>query len=385
MTGHALATGALPMKQPRRILHLTSRLDGFGGARLLRWLAASQAAAGECVVVAPLSADRFPARSLRDQGVAVQPLGSRWPMDVLAFARLARLRRRLAADVIHAWDVRTLSQAALSGRRRRGQIIIGSLSAVGEASRWTTKVLGAIHERVSAFTVPDEAASERLARLGIAPARIHVIRTGVERGAAGVSAPARARLLQELQLKPEAKLLAVAGPLTRRRQVDEAIWAFELVRVVHPTARLIIAGDGPDRARLERFAEQVSEPGCVRFLGYRDDWHELLPGVDVFWQLNESATTPLALLEAGAAGVPAVASDVPPHRAAVSHDRTGSLVKLGERADAVRATDELLANPQRAHRLGAAAVERVAERWSLDATLAAFDRLYEKLAAAEKP
>lgn len=385
MTGHVPATGAPTMKQPRRILHLTSRLDGFGGARLLRWLAASQAAAGECVVVAPLSSDKHPAHALRDQGVAVRPLGSRWPIDVLAFARLARLRRQLSVDLIHAWDVRTLAQASLSGRRRRGQILIGSLSAVGETSRWTAKLLGMLHNRVTAFTVPDQAASERLAKLGVDPARIHVIHAGVERGGAGVSAPARARLLQELQLKDDAKLIAVAGPLTRRRQVDEAIWAFELVRVVHPTARMIVAGDGPDRARLERFAEQVSEPGCVRFLGYRDDWHALLPGVDVFWQLNSSITTPLALLEAGAAGVPAVASDVPAHRAAVLHDRTGSLVKLGDRAEAVRATDELLANPQRAQRLGAAAVERIAERWSLDATLAAFDRLYEKLVAAEKP
>ena len=372
-------------KQPLRTLHLTCRLDGYGGASMLRSLAVSQAAAGERVVVAPLLAEKLPVNALRDQGVIVQPLGGRWLIDVIALTRLARLRRQLAADVTHAWDVRSLALAAMSGRRRPGHVLIGSLLAIGDATRWSERLLKRMHTRVTAFTVPEEAARERLTQLGVAANRIHVIPPGVSRRGAGESGPARAALLKELNLPNDAKLIAVAGPLGRHRQVDEAIWAFELVRVVHPSARLLVVGDGADRARLERFAEQVSEPDCVRFLGYRDNWLGLLPGIDVFWQLNASVTTPLALLEAGAASVPAVASDVPAHRAAVVQDRTGVLVKFGDRAEAVRATDDLLANPARAERMGLAAAERIAEKWSLDATLGAFDRLYERLAHAPLP
>lgn len=372
-------------KQPLRILHLTTCLDGYGGASMLRSLAVSQAAAGERVVVAPSMAEKLPLHALRDQGVTVQALGGRWPIDVIALARLARLRRRLAVDVTHAWDIRSLAQAAMSGRRRPGHVLIGSLLAIGDATRWSERVLRSIHSRVTAFTVPEEAARERLTQLGVAANRIQVIPPGVSRRGAGEAGPARAALLKELELPSDAKLIAVAGPLRRHRQVEEAIWAFELVRVIHPTARLLVVGDGGDRARLERFAEQVSEPGCVRFLGYRDDWNSLLPGVDIFWQLNQSVTMPLALLEAGAAGVPAVASDIPAHRAAVVQDRTGMLVKLGDRAEAVRATDDLLANSPRAERMGLAAAERIAEKWSLDATLAAFDRLYERLTYAPLP
>ncbi|QDT76296.1 glycosyltransferase family 4 protein [Lacipirellula limnantheis] len=372
-------------KHPLRILHLTTRLDGYGGASMLRSLAMSQAAAGDRVVVAPLLAEKLPVHALRDQNVTVQTLGGRWPIDVIALARLARLRRQLAAAVTHTWDVRTLAHAALSGRRRPGQVLIGSLLAIGDATRWSERVLRSVHPRVTALTVPEEASRERLTQLGIDASRIHVIPPGVSRRGAGEAGPARAGLLSELQLAGETKLIAVAGPLRRHRQVDEAIWAFELVRIIHPTARLLIVGDGNDRARLEGFAQQVSEPGCVRFLGYRDDWLALLPGIDVFWQLNASVTTPLAVLEAGAAGVPSVASDVPAHRAAVVHDRTGLLVKLGDRAEAVRATDELFANRARAERMGLAAAERMAEKWSLDATLAAFDRLYERLVHAPAP
>jgi glycosyltransferase involved in cell wall biosynthesis len=374
-----------PARQPLRILHLACRLDGYGGASMLRALAASQAAAGERVVVAPLTAEHFPTHALREQGVAVQPLGSRWPIDVIALARLARLRRRLQADVTHAWDVRTLAQAAMSGRRRPGQLLIGSLLATGEATRWTRRVLSSIHARVTAFTVPEESARKRLCEFGVAANRIHVIPPGVPRRSGGEGPAARAALIKELQLPADAKLIAVAGPLRRHRHVDEAIWAFELVRVIHPAARLLVVGDGPDRARLEQFALQVSEPGAVQFLGYRADWTALVPGIDVYWQPNPSVTTPLALLEAAAAGTPIVASDVAAHRSAVKHERTGTLVKLGDRAEMVRATDELISNPARAVRMGQAAAERVAEKWSLDATLAAFDRLYERLRFPSPP
>ena len=76
------------------------------------------------------------------------------------------------------------------------------------------------------------------------------------------------------------------------------------MRVLHPQARLVVFGDGPDRERLERFAGLVSEPACVVFCGYRADWTQLLPAVDVYWQLEPASTTPFALLEAMACGVP---------------------------------------------------------------------------------
>ena len=56
--------------------------------------------------------------------------------------------------------------------------------------------------------------------------------------------------LVRFNLPADARIIAVAGPLVRRRNLDEAIWAFELVRVLNPNARLLIVGDGPDPVRL---------------------------------------------------------------------------------------------------------------------------------------
>ena len=366
------------MNEPRRILHLIGRLDGYGGARMLRYLAASQAAAGDQVIVAALTASQVAARELRERGVAVQVLGSRWPVDFVALSRLARLRRRAAADIVHAWDIATLAQVAFTGRRVDRDVLIASLDTVQAERRWAARVARSGAKRVDAFAAADEFTRAWLKRLGVVDERTPLISTGVP-PASQASPSSREDSRSQLSLAPDAAVIAVAAPLRRRKEIDEAIWCFELVRVLHENARLLVFGDGPDRARLERFAAEVSDAGCVRFLGYRNDLDELWPAVDVFWQLDSPIGTPLALLEAQAAGLPVVASDVLVHRTVIDPGRTGILTPLHVRAEVARATDALLNDREERRRLGASAAEHVAARYSLDKALQSYRRLYDQL------
>jgi glycosyltransferase involved in cell wall biosynthesis len=358
---------------------LIHRLDGYGGARMLRYLAVSQAAAGHRVIVGALTAADGVARELQDRGVAVQVIGSRWRIDPIAASRVARLQQASRADVVHAWDVATLMQAALrrSGSRSK---LLATIDAVQTSRRWAPRVVRTIRHRVDAFVATDDIAHAWLERQGVDRDRAHLIRAGVPKGS-GPSI-ARERRLEGLALPASAKVIMTAGPMVRRKQFDEAIWCFELVRVIYPEARLVLLGDGPDRARLEQFAEGVSEPGCVRFAGYRSDLADLLPHAEVYWQLGAPAATPWALLEAMAAGVPVVASDVAAHRAAIKPGETGWLVTHANRAETARATDKIFREPELAARLGAAAARSAAEHGSLDLSLDAYARLYEQLLAA---
>lgn len=314
------------MNDPPRILHLISRLDGYGGARMLRYLAAHQARAGQGVAVAALTGTDAVVKELRDAGVAVHVLGSRWRLDPVALGRLAGLRRRMRDAMVHAWDRRAAQHARLTGRRP---------PVVTAISPGTPPAAPSLHDRSQA--------------------------------------------LAALRLPVDSRLIALAGPLLRDKQVDEAIWCYELVRVLHPPARLVVFGDGPDGARLERYAELVSELDCVRFAGYRGDLAELLPHADVFWQLTPSRTTPYALLEAMAAGVPAVASDVPAHRAAIVAEQTGFLAALGNRATVARATDRLLSDATFAKGIADAACAAAAANWSLAERLAAYESVYRAI------
>lgn len=329
------------MTQPVRILHVISQLDGYGGARTLRWLAARQASCGEGVAVAALSAMPEVVAELQAAGVEVYRLGSRWPADPVTAVRLAQAFRRAAPRVVHAWDPRSLLYARLAVRG--------------------TPVVAAWMERRRAWPWA--------APQGVAP---------LPRGIA-ISAPSpltREEALGALGLSSDAEVIAMAGPLARRKGLDEAIWDFELLRVLHPKAQLVLIGDGPDRSRLERYAQLVSEPGCVQFTGYRPDLPALLPHADVYWQLDAADVTPLALLEAMAGGVPVVVSGVPALEAAVRHEATGLVVPHGHRAGVARATDQLLNDRVLSRRLAAEAVAEVRARWTLDRAERACEAVY---------
>jgi glycosyltransferase involved in cell wall biosynthesis len=183
-------------------------------------------------------------------------------------------------------------------------------------------------------------------------------------------------LLAEMAIPASVPLIAVAAPLVRSKALDETIWCFELVRVLYPEARLLIMGDGPDRARLERFASQVSESGFVRFLGFRDDLSDILQHVDVYWQLSASATTPWTLLEAMAAATPVVAADVAAHREILPADQSSWLTPLRGRAEVARATDHILQEPNQSRRTARNAAATVLANWSLEAALNSYQELY---------
>ena len=206
-----------PMANLRGIWHLIEQLDGYGGNQALRYVTAQQAAAGNRVAVAALDADPRIARELTAAGVEVQALGTRWDWDPLALGKLWRLSRKRSADWKNGfvWDAQW---------RRRMRV-------------WRRWAIGP--RRVSAPAVVDVNA---------------------------LPAQAPCDLRAELELDATAPLVATVGPLERMKHIDEAIWCFELVRVLHPSARLVVVGDGLDRQRLERLALAISEPGCVRFV-----------------------------------------------------------------------------------------------------------------------
>lgn len=362
------------MTPPSSILHLISHLDAYGGARMLRYLASSQADCGASVAVAALAADPYVVCELRDAGVDVRSFDCRGPWDVVAQARLVRMATRSAVDLVHAWDARTLALIALGQSRRLASRCVATLGWSDAKRPWTSRIVKRARRRVACFAASDASTLAWLTAAGIAADRVIAIPPGV----AVPPTPTRSRadVLGDLSLPLDAPLIAVVSPLVRSKGLDETIWHFELLRVLHPSARLLFVGDGPDRARLERFANQVSEPDAVRFLGFRNDHAELLAHVDAYWQLTVSLTVPWALLEALAAGAPVVAADTPAHRAVVIHNETGRLVPEGDRAAVTRVTDELLVDPESAQRLGRAAAETTVSQWSLDRALDAYDQLY---------
>ena len=150
----------------------------------------------------------------------------------------------------------------------------------------------------------------------------------------------RRQLLAELELPEDSRLIGLVGRLWPQKRVKDAIWAADLLKVIRDDVHLLVIGDGPQRDRLRRFRDQCQIRDKVHFLGERGDVPRLLPHFDVLWSTSGYEGQSNVILEAMAAGVPVVATDIPGTRELVVPDVTGYLVPVGDRAAFAKYTSD---------------------------------------------
>lgn len=220
---------------------------------------------------------------------------------------------------------------------------------------------------------------ERIAReLWRVPAqRLHYIANGIE----VERFPARdgnAALRAEFGWPADALVVGAVGHLrpekNLRRLFDAAARTSREVDV-----RLLVLGDGPERAELERLAAQPPLAGRVRFAGYQADPRAHYRAMDVFALTSDTEQMPIALLEAMASALPAVATDVGDVRAMLPEEQARLVVRLGgDECVAGLANGLVQLGLDRAlrERLGAANRFRCQSAYSHAAMCAAYASLY---------
>ena len=168
--------------------------------------------------------------------------------------------------------------------------------------------------------------------------------------------------------------------LIPEKGVDIALRAQALLQL--PDSRLAIVGDGPDRAELDRLAEELGTRSQVTFMGLRDDVQLLLQESHVF---VHPATWPeafgLAITEAMGVGCPVVASRVGAIPELVDHGKDGFLFTAGDSAELARALRLLHDDPGLARRLARNARQRAEARFSLVRCVREHIDLLERVAA----
>ena len=123
-------------------------------------------------------------------------------------------------------------------------------------------------------------------------------------------AAARHQARLALGLPEEALAIGCIARLSAEKNHQALLSAMERLIRELPAARLILAGDGPERTRIEEQIQKLRLSGHVHLLGYRADIEKLLPGLDLVALSSRREGLPLALLEAMARGIPAVATAV---------------------------------------------------------------------------
>jgi glycosyltransferase involved in cell wall biosynthesis len=353
-----------------RVHTVISSLTWGGAETLLADYAEGAAALGIEVSVAYLRKDAQVAGRLRRLGIE--------PVAIPISSLLSRSDHRrvegnvaaIAPDLVHTH----LGNADLLGGRAARRLGIPSVATIHLVSepptglRERTKMglmaFARRHCAARVITVSDAARRAYLQRGWDRPDRVLTVRNGiVDRARPG----AGARVRSELGIAAEDPVIAMITVLRADKRHALAIEAVRRLREQHPRLRLLILGDGPDRALVEAEALEVGDAAILT--GHRDDVMEVLDAVDVLVHPSVKDAFPTTLLEAACARVPAIATAVDGIPEIVDDGRDGLLLDAPPTAAALtEALGELLSDPARRADLAAAARARferefTAERW----------------------
>jgi glycosyltransferase involved in cell wall biosynthesis len=361
-----------------RILHIIPTFDRAGAEKQLLVLAAGLPRDEFGVHVCALTRDGPLKAEFRAAGIPTAIIGKRMKVDPITFTRLVRHIRHLQPDIVHTWIFAAGSYGRVAARLAGVKHIVAGEYCVDRwKSAWQWIVDRRLARHTDRFVANSPAIRDYCVEHGLSADRFFVIPNGV--APARPSDVLRAELLHELQCPQDARLIGVVGRLWPQKRVKDLIWAADLLRVLHNNLRLLVIGDGPERATLERFARLASDLDHIRFLGHRDDVWRIMPHLDVLWNGSGYEGQPNAVMEAMAAGVPVVASDIPGNRELIIHGETGFLVPIAGRAARARSTDQIFTDLALGARLGAAARERMLEHFSIEQNVERHAQLYREV------
>lgn len=186
-------------------------------------------------------------------------------------------------------------------------------------------------------------------------------------------------LRRELHIAEDAPVVLNVGRLLDSKGQTELIEAFRRVAARVPGAVLLIAGEGPERERLDHKIQSTGQCRNVRLLGLRDDVPQLLALASVFAFPSYYEGHPGSVVEAMFAGKPVVLSDIPVHRETVTAGDSGLLVPVRNPWLLADAILWALLNPEAATVMGRRAQQSAMLRFHINSTAQAHEQLYQRI------
>jgi glycosyltransferase involved in cell wall biosynthesis len=331
------------------------------------------------------------------EGCSVKVLASLGPdirplADLNALVALTRVMRAYRPQIVHTHTAKAgvvgRLAAVVAVRPRpiivhtyHGHVLEGYFGPlVSGVYRFVERRLAAVSDcliGVSRATVDD------LVRLRVAkPDRFRVVPLGLDldrfmrpdRQAAGA-------LRARHGIGPDDVLVAFVGRLVPIKRADLVLRAIAAARQETAAVRLIVVGDGPERTRLESLADELQLGDAVRFLGYLDDSSVAAAAADLAILASDNEGTPVALIEAAAAGRPAVATAVGGVPEVVVPG-AGLLAPAGDHAALAAAVVRLASDGDLRAQMGTRAREHVRRTFTIERLLRDVEALYDELLAA---
>lgn len=329
-------------------------------------------------LVVALGSEGVLAGVVRQEGLPCVCLGVDRRRPVRAVARLAWALRPHRPELVQSFLFHANVAARLAAPWAHRPWVVGGLRVAEHRRHWHI-TLDRLTQRLAVGSVCVSRGvrefSERVGRLD--PRRLTVIPNGID------PEPfdrARAVPRETLGIPANAHLALAVGRLDAQKGIPDLLAAAERVIAAEPAWHLALAGDGPCRDwLLNQLAARPVLQGRVHWLGARDDVPGLLKSADVLVLASHWEGMPNAVLEAMAAGRAVVATDVEGTAELVLPGETGWLVAPRDPRALGLALIEAARNPGRCRDLGRNGRVRIAAEFSIDRTIAAYERLWAGL------
>jgi glycosyltransferase involved in cell wall biosynthesis len=359
-----------------KILLLITDLEIGGTPTVVRELSIrlnreAGAAAGR-VTVACLSPKGPVGDQLQAAGVEVIAFNARGPRDLLsAIRQLVLLIRRGGYDTVFSFLIHANAVAAIASYLCLGVRFLQSIQTTQPTPRWHWYLQSLVHHAADRIVVPSPSAAAAAMEWAQVPKeKVVIIPNAVELDRAADMPPPSSHTIKGDRAQKGRLTIGFIGRLDPIKRVPDLVQAIALL---DDRFTLGLFGDGEDRPRIEREIARLQLQNRVTLHGTIARPEAALAAIDVLVLPSAAEGFGLVLIEAMAAGVPVVATDVPGIRDVVRHGVTGLLVPVASPPKLAEAIRRVFEEPLLRGRLIEAARDEVQKRFSWDVVLPQYE------------
>ncbi len=288
------------------------------------------------------------ARILEDERAVIM-----WATDGFANMVVGRLAAALAGT-----DAKILSFHSYGPEMHRDAGLLRRL-ALGVSDRL-------FHPRFDHYVALAESHRDYLVRQkNLDPDKIEVVPNGIDLGRFDDAAAAAPDLRQRLGAEADSPLVVIVAALQPWKSIDLFLEAAGELSPRHPKTHFVIVGDGPQREELENLARTLGLESRTHFLGLVNDVPEILVQSTVLVVSSHSEALPTVIIEAMAAHLPVVATNVGSIPDLAEDSVTGYLVPALSATALADGIDRILSDPDHAEAMGEAGYRRAASQFEL--------------------
>jgi len=310
----------------------------------------------------------------RGIGASVRVLPDRFPGDPLTMLKLAAMVRTPEVHILetHGYKANVLGfLVAKSLRRPWVAVLHGETWENRKVRAYFALERLAVRRADCVVTVSHDMARKMVSR-GVPASKIQVVHNACLVHHEGDP------LAWSDQAPP---VIGVVARLSPEKGVDVALQVHRVVVRRLPGARMLVAGEGPTRAALERQARELGIESSVCFLGHREPIGSVYEGLTALLIPSRSEGLPNVVLEAMSRGVPVVATSVGGLPEVIENGESGFLAPSGDVEALAAKVLRLLEDPLARRHLGQRARREMTSRFSLPARIEALHALYDRLKA----